>query len=123
MRGFRLDAESAGQPVDLVARARAGDLDAFEQIMRLHERQVLGTAVRLVRNAADAQHRARDVSAVVLEYEEAAGRSGATDLAVPGDGESLQRSFPETRADGGAGRCGSRERVARSGIVGARLGA
>ena len=60
MHGLRLDAESAEPPADLVARARAGDLEAFEQIMRQHERQVLGTALRLVRNAADAQDIAQE---------------------------------------------------------------
>jgi RNA polymerase sigma-70 factor, ECF subfamily len=59
MCDFRLQAES-GQPADLVARARAGDLEAFDQIMRLHEKPVLSTALRLVGNLADAQDIAQE---------------------------------------------------------------
>jgi RNA polymerase sigma-70 factor, ECF subfamily len=59
MCDFRLQAESE-QPAELVGRARAGDLEAFDQIMRLHEKQVLSTALRLVGNLADAQDIAQD---------------------------------------------------------------
>lgn len=42
-------------------RARAGDLEAFEELMRSHERQVLGTALRLLGRVEDAQDAAQEV--------------------------------------------------------------
>lgn len=45
----------------LFERARAGDLDAFESLLRSHERQVLGTAVRLLSCREDAQDAAQEV--------------------------------------------------------------
>ena len=42
-------------------RAQAGSLDAFEALMRLHERQVLGTALRLLGRLEDAQDAAQEV--------------------------------------------------------------
>src|SRR5258708_9620828 len=42
-------------------RALAGDLDAFETLMRSHERQVLGTALRLLGRLEDAQDAAQGV--------------------------------------------------------------
>jgi len=42
-------------------QARAGDLEAFEALMRLHERQVLGTALRLLGRLEDAQDAAQEV--------------------------------------------------------------
>ena len=47
MEDFRLNAEDAGNLPDS-GRAKAGDLEAFDQLMRLHEKQVLGTALRLL---------------------------------------------------------------------------
>jgi RNA polymerase sigma-70 factor (ECF subfamily) len=48
--------------VDLIRRAQTGDAAAFEQIMRLHERRVLATALRLLNgNLADAQDAAQTV--------------------------------------------------------------
>jgi RNA polymerase sigma-70 factor (ECF subfamily) len=41
--------------------ARAGDLSAFESLMRRHERLVLVTALRLLGNLADAQDVAQEV--------------------------------------------------------------
>lgn len=61
MTDFRLKADDAGQSAGLVARAKAGDLEAFDQVMRLHERQVLGTALRLLGNLEDAQDAAQEV--------------------------------------------------------------
>src|SRR5580700_11395045 len=46
---------------DTVAAARAGDLDAFELLMRQHERLVLATALRLTGNMADAQDISQEV--------------------------------------------------------------
>jgi RNA polymerase sigma-70 factor, ECF subfamily len=60
MAEFRLDAESAGDSAGLVERARSGDLEAFDRIMRLHEEQVLSTALRLLGNLEDAQDVAQE---------------------------------------------------------------
>jgi len=43
-----------------VARARAGDLDAFEELMRANERQVLGVAFRMLGRIEDAQDVAQE---------------------------------------------------------------
>ena len=40
---------------DTIAAARAGDLAAFELLMRRHERLVLTTALRLTGNLEDAK--------------------------------------------------------------------
>ena len=45
----------------VLERAQAGDLEAFESLMRLHERQVLGTALRLLGRIEDAQDAAQEV--------------------------------------------------------------
>ena len=42
-------------------RALTGDLDAFETLMRSHERQVVGTALRLLGRLEDAQDAAQEV--------------------------------------------------------------
>jgi RNA polymerase sigma-70 factor, ECF subfamily len=60
MADFRLDAENAGQSAELVRRARTGDVAAFEEIMRLHEKQVMSTALRMVGNLEDAQDIAQE---------------------------------------------------------------
>lgn len=60
MADFRLEAENAGQSAGLVERAAAGDLEAFDRIMRLHEKQMLSTALRLVGNLEDAQDIAQE---------------------------------------------------------------
>src|SRR5579864_4605069 len=60
MADFRLEAEDAGQSAGLVGRARGGDLEAFDQIMQLHQKQVLSTAVRLLGNLEDAQDAAQE---------------------------------------------------------------
>ena len=60
MADFRLTADDAGQPAGLIARAKAGDLDAFDQVMRLHQKQVLMTALRLLGNMEDAQDAAQE---------------------------------------------------------------
>jgi RNA polymerase sigma-70 factor (ECF subfamily) len=46
---------------DAMAAARAGDLAAFELLMRQHERLVLGTALRLTGNMEDAQDISQEV--------------------------------------------------------------
>jgi len=60
MTDFRLKAEGAGQSAGLLERAKSGDLDAFDQMMRLHEKQVLSTALRMLGNLQDAQDAAQE---------------------------------------------------------------
>jgi RNA polymerase sigma-70 factor (ECF subfamily) len=45
---------------DLLARARGGDTDAYEQLVRLHQQLAFRTALVLTRNAADAEEAAQD---------------------------------------------------------------
>ena len=60
MAGERLDAPEE-QLVLLVKRAKSGDIAAFEEILGRYERQVLGTALRLLgRNLEDAKDAATD---------------------------------------------------------------
>ena len=47
--------------VRLIAAAKAGDLEAFEQLIRQYERLVLVTAMRLLGNLADAQDASQEV--------------------------------------------------------------
>ncbi len=44
-----------------IQAARAGDMAAFDALMRRHERQVLGTALRLLGDIADAQDASQEV--------------------------------------------------------------
>jgi RNA polymerase sigma-70 factor (ECF subfamily) len=44
----------------LLARACGGDLDAYEQLVRLHQQLAFRTALVLARNAADAEEAAQD---------------------------------------------------------------
>ena len=60
MADFRLKAEDAGQSAGLLERAKSGDLDAFDQLMRANEKQVLGTALRLLGSLEDAQDAAQE---------------------------------------------------------------
>src|SRR5580692_8341702 len=46
---------------DTIAAARAGDLEAFDLLMRQHERLVLATALRLTGNLEDAQDISQEV--------------------------------------------------------------
>ncbi len=46
---------------EALRRAKAGDLAAFEEILRRYERQVLGTALRLLGRLEDAQDAAQEV--------------------------------------------------------------
>jgi len=50
-----------GRNETVLEQARAGDLDAFESLLRSHERQVLGTALRLLGRLEDAQDAAQEV--------------------------------------------------------------
>lgn len=49
------------ETADLLRRAKTGDIEAFEQIIRLHERQVFRTALRLLRRVEDAEDAAQEV--------------------------------------------------------------
>src|SRR5579864_5052818 len=60
MADIRLKAEDGGQADGLLERAKGGDLDAFDRLMRMHERQVLTTALRLLGNMEDAQDAAQE---------------------------------------------------------------
>jgi len=60
MAEFRLKADATEQSADLLDRARRGDLNALDQLMRLHEKQVLGTALRLLGRMEDAQDAAQE---------------------------------------------------------------
>ena len=60
MADFRLKAEDAGQSAGLLERAKAGEIGAFDEVMRLHEKQVLNTALRLLGNLPDAQDAAQE---------------------------------------------------------------
>ncbi len=46
---------------NLVLRAREGDAAAFERLLVLHERQVLGTAARILRDSEEAKDAAQEV--------------------------------------------------------------
>src|SRR5262245_45771466 len=46
---------------ELIRRARHGDLAAFEQMMREHDRQVYRVALRILGNIEDAQDAAQEV--------------------------------------------------------------
>jgi len=60
MADFRLKADAADQSADLLDRAKRGNLEAFDQLMRLHEKQVLGTALRILGRMEDAQDAAQE---------------------------------------------------------------
>ena len=47
--------ERESPEAQLLSRAKAGDLNACEQIVRLHERRVFGLAVRLTGSVEDAK--------------------------------------------------------------------
>src|SRR5690348_6933453 len=53
--------ESRSEPASTIAAAKAGDLAAFEQLIRQHERLVLVTALRLLGNLGDAQDASQEV--------------------------------------------------------------
>ena len=63
----RRDRESR-ETRELVARIRSGDLEAFEGIIRLHERRILGMAVQMGLSPADAQDACQEVFLRVFRY-------------------------------------------------------
>jgi RNA polymerase sigma-70 factor, ECF subfamily len=53
---------------DLIERVRSGDLTAFEEIIRLHERRLLGMAVQMGLSPQDAQDATQEVFLRVFRY-------------------------------------------------------
>jgi len=58
---FSVAADTPDDFTRTIARARRGDLDAFESLIRQYERLVLATALRLTGNLSDAQDASQDV--------------------------------------------------------------
>lgn len=58
--GTRRDGRPDPRPTDLVARARAGDTEAFEELLRRHERPVYRLARSLLGRAEDAEDAAQE---------------------------------------------------------------
>jgi RNA polymerase sigma-70 factor (ECF subfamily) len=52
---------AAGDSAEFVARLRAGDRRAFEDLVRAHQHRVYGLALRMLGNAAEAQDVAQEV--------------------------------------------------------------
>ena len=63
----RRDQESR-ETRELVARIRSGDLEAFEGIIRLHERRILGMAVQMGLSPDDAQDVCQEAFLRVFRY-------------------------------------------------------
>jgi len=53
--------ENVPDPPGFVERLRAGDPDAFEQLVRAYQHRVFGVAVRMLGNAAEAEEIAQEV--------------------------------------------------------------
>jgi RNA polymerase sigma-70 factor (ECF subfamily) len=64
----RFNEEPASSVICLLSRAKAGDAEAFEEIMIQHERQVLMTALRLLGHLEDAQDAAQEVFLRLYKY-------------------------------------------------------
>ena len=62
------DAQDHGGARELILQVRSGDRDAFEILMRRHERLVLGTAMRLLWRSDDAKDAAQDVFLRLFRY-------------------------------------------------------
>jgi RNA polymerase sigma-70 factor (ECF subfamily) len=56
------------QDAELVQRAKRGDLDAFEALTHRHERQVYSLALRMLRQAQDAEDVTQQTFLSVLEH-------------------------------------------------------
>jgi RNA polymerase sigma-70 factor (ECF subfamily) len=61
---------------DLVEKARSGDRESFDQVIRLIEKPVLKTALCLTGNLADAEDVAQDVYVKVISRIETLGEEG-----------------------------------------------
>lgn len=64
----RVDDEAPSAAARLLARIRAGDIGAFEELMMLHERRVLRTAFRLLGHLEDAEDAAQEVFLRFYKY-------------------------------------------------------
>jgi RNA polymerase sigma-70 factor (ECF subfamily) len=60
--------EQADRTRDLIQRIREGSPEAFDQLLRLHERRVLGTAVQMGLSPADAEDACQEVFLRVFRY-------------------------------------------------------
>ncbi|KAF0249632.1 MAG: ECF subfamily RNA polymerase sigma-24 factor [bacterium] len=58
----------SSQTQSLIAQAKLGDTQAFEQLLVRYQRQVLGTAIRLLGNVDDAQDAAQEVFLRLHKY-------------------------------------------------------
>jgi len=54
--------------LELIDRIQAGDLDAFEEIIRRHERRILGMAIQMGLSPEDAQDAGQEVFLRVFRY-------------------------------------------------------
>ena len=68
LEGAARRSEESRETLELVERIRSGDLDAFEGIIRLHERRILGMAVQMGLSPADAQDVCQEVFLRVFRY-------------------------------------------------------
>ncbi|MBI4855071.1 MAG: RNA polymerase sigma factor [Acidobacteria bacterium] len=59
---------SSAHAQSLIAQAKLGDTQAFEQLLIRYQRQVLGTAIRLLGNIDDAQDAAQEVFLRLHKY-------------------------------------------------------
>ncbi len=59
---------SSSQVQSLIAQAKLGDSNAFEQILILYQRQVLGTSIRLLGNVDDGRDAAQEVFLKLHKY-------------------------------------------------------
>ena len=62
--------DTPGEGSEILKLARAGDLGAFEQLMKQHQRLVLGVALRLLGRLEDAQ----DAAGAVMSSSGTSGR-------------------------------------------------
>ena len=61
-------ADKSRETQELVERVRSGDLGAFEGIIRLHERRILGMSVQMGLSPTDAQDACQEVFLRVFRY-------------------------------------------------------
>ena len=85
----------------LLTRARGGDLDAYEQLVRLHQQIAFRTALVLTRNAADAEEAAQDAFVKAWRALRALRRLAAVSAVAAGD-RRQRGAQPAARRRGGA---------------------
>lgn len=79
--GFGDRDESSSETMGLVLRAQAGDREAFEELMILHQRLVMGTAFHILHRIEDARDAAQEV---FLVYSGICRASVGKQICVPG---------------------------------------